>query len=101
MIRKTTLEACALPHWDWHSRLKPSTDDYGRLLLAFNERFPLWSLLPQFFCANDSRDRVRFLVVKSVEHEPPTSRTIPTDEEIANMSHFVVGFFAALRRETP
>ena len=97
--KKTVLEAICVPHMDWHSRKKLSADETGRLIMAFNARFATWSLVPQFFCANDSRDRVRFLVVKSVQYDPPAGALTPTDEEIANMSYFLMGFFAALRRE--
>lgn len=94
-IRKVALEGVLLPWWDPSYGARFPHERIGALILAFRDRFGQ-SLLVQFYAANDERERVRFLVIPS---ESSTGKSMMSTGKISDMSHFIVGFQAAVESE--
>lgn len=93
-VRKVSMEGVLLPWWDTHGKEFP-LDSLGKLIIAFHNRFGA-CLLPQFYADNREQGRVRFVMFPS---ESDMGKHMMSTTKIAEMSNFIVGFYAAVRRD--
>lgn len=93
----------------------PGDKELGGLISSFNRTFGTSSLLPLYFCANDSHGKIRFAVTSSLTaHQPSAEYNALADKdklhqarehlmlhlrvghEFRQMKRFVAGYVAAI-----
>lgn len=83
-------DPCNLSSYELHAP-PPKKKHIGDLVLAFNEYFFGWSLVPVFYCANEHRDKCKLYVTRSIsvlgDRFSPMLR-----EELEQMESFLQGY---------